>query len=646
MRKRYAVALAVAAALLASGGMVYADPFSPADAAGPAPAASAPVVVTLPTGDKVRVTGDGALIPASGDETFEFYAPRLPGGDRIAVPVDVLDDVRSGETDARLFNVDALLRNGYTDARDVTSPGRLGKSFMEGDAGESKAATKVTVTFSWLDGSVPAAAGGIWTNLDTGDFDFFDADKGTATVELPPGDYGFVADMAKADGDDYSDVVGTVADLTVTDEAAELTVDGTKAKPVAFNVDAADAQPQTQSLEFYSHRADDDGIGSTYLLGPKTKLHAIPSEKPKDHKAGLTLRSELASPADAANPYSYSLFSVTEEGIPADPSVTVHDDALAARKANYNSMGAEADMARANLSYHKVYEPTAYQPSASVKVPSQRTEYYTADPDVEWSLLGSFEGANDERVDDVLHHSGAMEPGTQDMPWLSGSALSVGVSDPLFPYYGSGMERWPYADEPELLTRPPMFNTGVEGETITSWGLKGQAVISKDGKELGKSDDGAAVTAQLPEDDKGRYKATFDGEREATWTPLGTRSTATWEFDSAPVTKDTVLDLSAVRFTAAGIEGGYASADKPQDVELDFTTQPGAEDRTCADMTFRVSYDDGKTWQDVTIERDGDHATATLEHPDGATFVSVKFTAEDDKGQTVEHSTIRSYGLK
>jgi hypothetical protein len=101
-----------------------------------------------------------------------------------------------------------------------------------------------------------------------------------------------------------------------------------------------------------------------------------------------------------------------------------------------------------------------------------------------------------------------------------------------------------------------------------------------------------------------------------------------------------------VNFDAEDIENGYAEAGDDQDVELEFATQPGAEQQVCAAMTFEVSYDDGATWDLVDIDREGNSATAELEHPEDAAFVSVRFTAADEAGNTVTHTTIRSYGLR
>lgn len=203
-----------------------------------------------------------------------------------------------------------------------------------------------------------------------------------------------------------------------------------------------------------------------------------------------------------------------------------------------------------------------------------------------------------------------MTAGQADESWLA-APLSVRAPNPRFPYYGSGTERWPYTTGyPELLARMPMFSSGADGEMILSWNVPGEAVISKDGTELARQANGSAVTADLPADNSGRYTVTMDATREVPWTPLGTHSTAKWEFDSTPVTEDTVLDVSAVRLSAADVVDGYADATKPRQVSLDFETQPNAEDRQCQDMTFDVSYDDGATWT-----RSSSTGTATTRPP-------------------------------
>jgi hypothetical protein len=56
-----------------------------------------------------------------------------------------------------------------------------------------------------------------------------------------------------------------------------------------------------------------------------------------------------------------------------------------------------------------------------------------------------------------------------------------------------------------------------------------------------------------------------------------------------------------------------------------------------------VSYDDGKTWKQARVEREGDGGEAQVRHPNGSGFVSVKAAATDSRGNTVEQTIIRAY---
>ena len=63
--------------------------------------------------------------------------------------------------------------------------------------------------------------------------------------------------------------------------------------------------------------------------------------------------------------------------------------------------------------------------------------------------------------------------------------------------------------------------------------------------------------------------------------------------------------------------------------------------------TLELSYDDGATWQRVSLKRaHGGGWNADVRYPRrGADFVSLKATAWDDAGNRVEQEIIRAYGL-
>ncbi|MGH8876950.1 MAG: hypothetical protein ACRD0P_06375, partial [Stackebrandtia sp.] len=294
MRNRYAVALAAAAAIAAGGGLVYADTFGQAGQQPAATTEAETTTVTLPTGDELPVTGNGRIRSGLvGD--IDYTARILPNGDRVVIPRDAADDVRSGRTDARLFNVSALLRNGYTDAREVPSPADLGGEILDGRAAKaSKADTEVTVTFTWMDGKPAGYGSATWTNLDTGETDGVDTENGKATLKLPPGRYGFANMMQPADG---SARVYSVNDLDITGENSKYTVDGTKAEPVEYHTDSGKPDEQYYSVGYFN--LSDDGEGMVTEMQPtggRTKNYAIPSAaEPAGHRAGFTLKAELSS---------------------------------------------------------------------------------------------------------------------------------------------------------------------------------------------------------------------------------------------------------------------------------------------------------------------------------------------------------------
>ncbi len=58
-------------------------------------------------------------------------------------------------------------------------------------------------------------------------------------------------------------------------------------------------------------------------------------------------------------------------------------------------------------------------------------------------------------------------------------------------------------------------------------------------------------------------------------------------------------------------------------------------------LTVEASFDDGKTWQRVSV-RDGE---AELRHPNRAGFVSLRATAVDRSGNTVTQTVIRAYEI-
>ncbi|GAA2965995.1 S8 family serine peptidase [Actinokineospora diospyrosa] len=119
------VAAALAAGAIATGPVT--DARAQAAPSGTAPSSAAPAgqrgEVTLITGDHVAFTGGQAAVrPGPGRERVAFHHRVDERGDLTVYPTDVLPDLAAGRLDRRLFNVSALVRDGYDDRSSSTTP--------------------------------------------------------------------------------------------------------------------------------------------------------------------------------------------------------------------------------------------------------------------------------------------------------------------------------------------------------------------------------------------------------------------------------------------------------------------------------------------------------------------------------------------
>lgn len=62
--------------------------------------------------------------------------------------------------------------------------------------------------------------------------------------------------------------------------------------------------------------------------------------------------------------------------------------------------------------------------------------------------------------------------------------------------------------------------------------------------------------------------------------------------------------------------------------------------------TVEVSYGDGTTWQQAGVKRDRAQWQATVTHPAGAKFVSLRSSVAGADGSTQRQTISRAYALK
>lgn len=646
MRKRSVVAIVAATALTASGGLAYAGSNQDDPPTNPPQSDEFADSITLLSGDEVDLLPGGAVrtSPAEGRDHMSFYSPILPSGERLVIPLDHISEVYSGATDPQLYNVDQLAAGGFTDASDVRSGDELGENPLTGETQDSDETVEVTIDFRWNGDEVPYIGFGMWSSLDDRDqFDFFLAeDDGLTTFELEPGNYLLGLSGNDAPEDPDRRYVSTQRHVEITEDS-EFSVDLADGHEVDIEVDGVETVGHDHAFSMFSAAGDDDLSGSIMHSPEGTSFNVIPHEDETDRTTGFGFASELST----AEGETYSVVEFTEEGIAADPLLTVDPANLAERTVSYENLdGDPVEMRRANSVEHpySMGLPPVLE-SLPVETLSTRTEYYTTGDDVEWAHYGDLPGAAADTSTEIYRSMGSFETGPSSDEWFDSGALSVSLGD--LEVMGGMIHLQP--QDPALpytfSSGPLVFNAHHPSEWTRDINPAGESELrDEDADEtIAVSSSGSFVSLESEEPLDGRYSVSHDATRDVEWTHLGTESEVRWEFDVAP--DEEILDVSVVEFDVDGIEQGYVDGDEALEFSLEFATQTGADERECVDLTFQVSFDDGETWEDVDIDRDGNLATASVDAPDNAEFVSVAFTAEDDAGQTVEHSTIRSFGL-
>jgi hypothetical protein len=73
---------------------------------------------------------------------------------------------------------------------------------------------------------------------------------------------------------------------------------------------------------------------------------------------------------------------------------------------------------------------------------------------------------------------------------------------------------------------------------------------------------------------------------------------------------------------------------------------PGAPRAPVTALTVQISTDDGATWHKAPVVRSGGGWTVTVTNPPAAGHVSLRASATDGDGNTVEQTVVRAYAVR
>ena len=117
---------------------------------------------------------------------------------------------------------------------------------------------------------------------------------------------------------------------------------------------------------------------------------------------------------------------------------------------------------------------------------------------------------------------------------------------------------------------------------------------------------GAEGTVELPADERQAYRMTFEVENQASWARLSTRTRTDWTFSSARTGGPEDVPLLTLGYDLDLDLRNRLTGRRHGSVPVGITVgQVGGARAPGADVTFAVSYDDGRHWQHLRVRRAG-----------------------------------------
>ncbi|GAB3089549.1 S8 family serine peptidase [Micromonospora schwarzwaldensis] len=490
-----------------------------------------------------------------------------------------------------------------------------------------------------------ALTGDFYTTLigldDGATRDVVDAD-GEATIRVPKGRYG-VQSLLFVDGDEgWSEIsMLTQPELVVTGNQ-RLTLDARRAKPVRTTVPQRGAAPLL--IDFTAAWNFGDYYASFGLwTGTFDGLYSAQLGRTVSDKVFVgSLASQWAEPtAPERSPYFYGLSDVFPGRFPTgfvrhyQPADLAH---VTSRFAN-GYAGLESEWI--------VYPELDYNTGGSaiilpVPTPGKRIEHLSTSR-TRWNFELDL-GKRDE--EGWLNTQAVLESG----PTRYRAGHSYAENWNAAPYGPSFPQpRWPEQGITRtgdtMVVSLPMHSDAA-GHLGGSLNDTERTALYRNGKLVGEvAAPGYGVFEELP---PGLANYRLETVAKRSFTDLSTEVSASWTFRSKRVPGETParLPAMAVRFTPPLTVDGTAPAGRTFAVPVAVQRQPGAPAGTVAALTVDVSYDGGKTWRKAPLKKQGTGWTATVVHPAGPGYVSLRASARDDAGNTVTQRIIQAYRLR
>lgn len=578
----------------------------------------------------LSVTGPGGAAPPAGMFATSADTLAVPAGGQAAVTITA--DMSAGGP-AGLYS-GALIATA--DQTSVVTP-----------LGVSKEEESYDLTISFLDqnGSATQAAFASVTGWDrlVEDWPVVDAD-GTSTVRLPRGRYNLGAYIDSEQGTAL--LVQPVVDLT---RNLAITLDARAAKPVSMTVPEPSARLGFVDIGYTFYPSFQSWGAGMFLMGysfDQVRMAQVGAPAAPDELVG-SVAAQWARPDGAGDftdsPYLYATAEAFPGRLPAGFVKKYRAKDLAATRQRFAAGAPGQSATRMVLPSFSSRLSSASALSVPTSLPGTRVEYVNTNG-VRWTSelwLGTRDDGGWLMPQGRLYQ--------QPMAYRAGDEYrdewNAGPTGPAFGQIGEAPWQWASRTGDVISVGLPLYGdrAGHAGSLVPTDSAR--TALYRDGVLVGEFPDSGFGHFPVPPE-SADYRLEVADTRSVT--DLTTKLSAVWTFrsDHADGDRPVKLPLSAVRFTPALDADNAAPAGRSFDIPVTVEGQPGAPADEITKLAVEVSYDDGVTWSKAQLRACPDGWTATVEHPAGGGFVSLRATATGAAGNSVTQTIIHAYRLK
>ena len=612
--RRVAVAGASIACVL--GGLVVLGPSTAQASADPvASSTRAPGqarLVTLPTGDHVRVSGTGQGARADLLST--------PGHRAAAVTSRIDGRVTVVPTDqvGRISSLAPFQVSG--DDQPAAAP-RYAMSLLDIKALDHEGNPAQAAEVMVVNTDDPARA--TWDGIMTG---------GDARVEVPTGNYGVAVGIFDTDakGNATETDLLSATDVAVPAAGTSVALDGRQAHQLAFQT----ALPSTFDAAAIGWDRGITGHLQELSIGAAagTKFYIGAAAPAKHGVLDYTVVGRQVSPTSVRAPYSYLLALPGGDRIPADQTYRIADSSLATVDSAYPT-----DQPRQDLQLDDGWLPAAAidepvlpdLPSVTVHAPTADRRYISAPSSLRYDGLmlplvpsaGSLEGELERDIQ--------LTPGQHaTLAWRGGLTVPAPST-----YDGPCF----LCRQGDTLHGLDVMDTDSSGD-VGQWS-DGPTTITQDGKQIYQGSTLGEIFDQALPAAKHHYVYTLDTTHSTGTTQLATHSRISWGFDSATTTTSTP---AAILYGQTSLsEDDHDSVEPGIDtITVNLRHQPHAADPAVHTATVSISYDNGTTWIPATVSVGAHQVRGTWTVPVAQSpgYLAVRIVAADTAGSTLDET--------